>query len=361
MKWDPQREKLSFSERDLRLMKQCKMTPDEVLRAVEHRGPIVPLWSVLSFVMLMEPTDDTDAFWKWYREVEMVAKCRDSLYCEYRVPKHSGGKRTITTPSYLLRRRQAFIAEKLLPPILPDPHAYAYRKGMSVRDCAAPHLGKQIVIHLDIRDFFGSIREDMVFAALLRETGYSKKLVRLLSRLCCYKDRLPQGACTSPALSNIVFKPCDEAIGRLAESLGMDYTRYSDDLYLSSDREGVSTTTVIGMVRKILADHGYRLHEEKTKILRQQHRQNVVGVVVNEKLQPSREYRRKLLQELYYVERFGGGSRQARAEEDYHQYLMRLQGKVSYVRQFLPEDPKFLEAAAMLRTRLDRLENFCAF
>ena len=92
------------------------------------------------------------------------------------------------------------------------------------------------------------------------------------------------------------------------------------------------------------------------KILRQQHRQNVVGVVVNETLQPSREYRRKLLKEIYYVGRFGSDSYQARATEDYYRYLLQLQGKVSYVRQFLPDDPGFTEAAQLIRAWLESAE-----
>ncbi len=355
MKWDPYREKLSLSERDLRIMKDCGMTPDEILRAMDSRGPIVPLWSVLSFFMLCELSENPKTFWQSYRQGETAARHRDSLYVERKIPKHSGGVRTIARPMWPLTRMQRCIAERILPQIVLDDHACAYRKGMSVSDCAAPHRKKQVLIHLDIRDFFGTIRENMVFDALLRETGYSKKLVRFLSRVCCYKDYLPQGVCTSPALSNIVFKPCDEAIGRLADSLGMDYTRYSDDLYLSCDHE-VDVASVIESVRKILADHGYRLHEEKTKVLRRQHRQSVVGIVVNEKLRPSRAYVRTVLKDVYYVSKFGPRSDQVVAFGDYYGYLRQLQGKVSYVRQFLPDDSKFAEAAAMLRTQLEAAE-----
>ncbi|MBQ9967671.1 MAG: RNA-directed DNA polymerase [Oscillospiraceae bacterium] len=349
MEWDPRREKLSLSERDLKIMKDCGMTPAEILRAVESRGRIVPLWSVLSFFMLYETSESPKAFWRTYRQGETAARYRDCLYHDRKIPKRCGGVRTIAMPMWPLAQMQTCIAEKILQHIMPDDHACAYRRGMSVSDCAEPHRKKRIVIHLDIRDFFGTIREDMVFDALLRETGYSKKLVRFLSRLCCYQDRLPQGACTSPALSNLVFKPCDEAIGGFAASLGMDYTRYSDDLYLSTSGE-VDTGLVIETVRKILADHGFRLHNEKTKIMGRQQRQSVVGIVVNEKLRPSRTYVRTVLKDVYYVSRFGAGSNQVAAFGDYYSYLRQLQGRVNYVRCFMPEDRAVLEAVQTVRS-----------
>lgn len=355
MKWNKETGTLAMTARDLRLMVQCRMPFPEVSRAAAVNRCIPPLWTVLSFMMLyLHPSVPAQWVWKWYRELQRIAENRDLYYRDYKIKKRSGGLRAICMPKEPLAQLQQFILETILREIPVDAHAFAYRPGVGIRDCAVPHLWQNVLIHADIKDFFHSVREDMVFKALLRETGYSNSLVRFLSRVCCYRDYLPQGACTSPALSNIVFKPCDEALAAMARRLGLEYTRYSDDLYFSGGR-GVDAEAAVKELRQILADHGFCLNTGKTKVSGRQQRQCVVGVVVNRKLQVTRQYRRDLLQELYYVEKFGADAEGAKQLGDYRRYLQILQGKVAHVLHIDPNNEKFRRAQCMLKMLLRQL------
>lgn len=356
MKWNKETGTLTMEARDLKLMVQCRMPFPEISRAAAANRQIPPLWTVLSFVMLYERTGSTARIWKRYREMQELPKYRDLFYKDYRLKKRDGGFRAVCMPGEELAKYQRYIFHTILHGLEADPHACAYREGVGIRDCAKPHLLQDVLIHVDIKDFFTSVKEDMVYEALLRETGYSKSLVRFLSRLCCYRGHLPQGACTSPALSNLVFKPCDAALSAMARWLGMAYTRYSDDLYFSG-RNAVDTAAALQEITLILSAFGFRINKEKTKISGRQHRQNVVGVVVNRKLQVSRRYRRDLLQELYYVEKYGADADGAKEMGDYKRYLQTLQGKVAHVLHIDPGNEKFLKAQSMLKMLLRRLSS----
>lgn len=351
MRWDTRKAVLSLTARDLAVMKQCRMGVGELVGRASANPALPPLWSVLSYVLFVNQNSSPARVWQEYRELNRLARQRDRWYYTARIPKNTGEMRSLRIPSFTLAWQQARIGRAILDKLPVSPYACAYRKGYRLLDCAAPHTGKAVLVHLDIRDFFGSIREEMVFEALVRETGYPKGLVRFLTRLCCFRGRLPQGACTSPALSNIVFRLCDDALAQLARHMGLEYTRYSDDLFFSGG-SNTDTAALIGQVRKILTQHGFFLNSKKTKILRRDRCQRVVGIVVNEKPQVSRKYRRELLQELYYQEKFGADCYAAREAGDYGTYLNRLRGKVAYVLQVDPENRTFQEAGSRLSRQI---------
>ena len=151
-------------------------------------------------------------FWKEYREFNTLLETRDSAYRQSRIPKNNGGTRVLLVPSWELNKHQRYILKNILYRIPVSEHACAYHKRRGLTDLAEPHVGHEVLIHFDIEDFFSSITEQMVYECLLEETGYPRNVAGFLSRLCCYKRYLPQGACTSPALSNICFKRCDDEI-----------------------------------------------------------------------------------------------------------------------------------------------------
>ena len=180
----------------------------------------------------------------------------------------------------------------------------------------------------------------------MRETNYPQTVAGFLSRLCCYKRHLPQGACTSPALSNICFKECDSWLASLAKRNNLAYTRYSDDLYFSGDN--VDAAAIIKEVRTILSPRGFALHNSKTKVIGQHQAQMVTAIVVNDKMQVPREYRRKLRQEVYYLKRFKEDARDVWKADSYQDYLYQLMGKISFVLYVDPCNKEFLEAKEML-------------
>lgn len=351
MKWKKKGAPLSLEPRDMKIMSQCKMPISEMIRKPHPNRNIPPLWSVLSYVML-QCTSDGANMWYCYRSLREMAANTTRWYYTRLIPKENGGTRKLSIPSHAIRCQQKYIKEKILDGLPLDDHAYAYRTGCNITDCAKPHINQDVLIHLDIKDFFGSITENMVFNMFYTETGYSKSLCRFLAQMCCFRGRLPQGTVTSPTLSNIVFRRCDEDLSRLASQHGLNYSRYSDDLFFSG-RDSIHVDKIIREISKVLLSYGFRINTDKTKIRRRYHRQEVLGLTVNDHIQVTREYRRNLLQELYYLERFGKDCKGAIESGDYLRYMQQLQGKLAYVIHFDPDNSKLWEAHLKLILRIN--------
>lgn len=352
MRWKSSDSSLTLNMFDMEIMAQCHMSFDEIMQRKRTNPDIPPLWSVLSYVML-QCQIPPKWMWSFHRQLLQMAENTAAHYRRTQIPKSNGGTRILHVPDFEIQAQQQFITDTVLCHLPVDDHAYAYRKGVSIKDCAGPHVHKDILIHLDLKNFFGSITEDMVYAAFLAQTGYSKSLCRLLAQLCCLRGHLPQGTVTSPMLSNVVFRPCDAALAEIANSHQMDYSRYSDDLFFSGNAD-TDVTALIAEVTDALARFGFQINREKTQVRRPQHRQAVLGLTVNEGLRVNRTYRRKLLQELYYLERFEKNCTGALEAEDYLRYMQQLQGKVAYVLHIDPNNQEFLTAHAKLTRRISQ-------
>lgn len=347
MRIDRENCSLTFSPRDLTVMKQANASSNELMRAMPRHPGLPPLWSKMPYLMLLGDGQTTAKyFWKSYRELNTLLQARDSHYKPTSIPKSSGGTRELLVPDQELRKHQKFILKEILYRIPVSECACAYHKRRGLTNLARPHVGHDVLLHFDIKNFFSSITEQMVFECLTEETGYPKNVAGLLCRLCCYRGHLPQGACTSPAISNICFKKCDEDLSALAKRYNMAYTRYSDDIFLSGNNLPIST--IIDEVTTIICGYGFQVNRKKTKVLRRHQAQKVTAIMVNDKMQVSRAYRRQLRQELYYLNRFGIHSEAAQAAERYPEYLSELYGRVSFVLYVDPENREFRVAAQKL-------------
>ena len=269
-------------------------------------------------------------------------------YHKAKLPKKNGGCRNLSVPDEILKSIQRRIADVLLIHMPVSRHAKAYRFGSSTLRNAKHHVGKQVVLQLDILHFFDSIRYSTVKDKAFPEEIYAEPLRILLTMLCYHKDALPQGAPSSPAITNIILYEFDEQLGQWCRERDIAYTRYCDDMTFSGDFE---PTEVIRFVRTELRKLGFLLNEQKTRIQRPGQQQTVTGIVVNEKPSIPADYRRKLRQELYYCRKYG-------IQEHLHKigleipeetYRMRLLGKVNYVLQAHPDDRYMLEARKRLQ------------
>ena len=166
--------------------------------------------------------------------------------------------------------------------------------------------------------------------------------------LCYHKDALPQGAPSSPAITNIILYEFDELIGQWCRERDISYTRYCDDMTFSGDFDPAE---VVRFVRLESRKMGFLLNEQKTRIQRPGQQQTVTGIVVNEKLSIPADYRRKLRQELYYCRKFGIQEHLQRIglETPEEMYRMRLLGKINYVLQVHPDDKDMLDARKWLQ------------
>ena len=270
-------------------------------------------------------------------------------YHKAKLPKKSGGYRNLSVPDEVLKSIQRRIADVLLIHMPVSRYAKAYQFGSSTLRNAKHPVGKQVVLKLDILHFFDSIRYSAVKDKVFPEEIYAEPLRILLTMLCYHKDSLPQGAPSSPAITNIILYEFDELIGQWCRERGIAYTRYCDDMTFSGDFDPAE---VVRFVRLELRKMGFLLNEQKTRIQRPGQQQTVTGIVVNEKLSIPADYRRKLRQELYYCRKFGIQEHLQKIGQEIPEetYRMRLLGKVNYVLQVQPEDRDLLEARKWLKT-----------
>jgi len=264
-------------------------------------------------------------------------------YHKSQLPKKGGGCRNLTVPDEMLKSIQKRITEILLIHMPISRYATAYRFGSSTIRNARPHVGKKVVLKLDILHFFDSIRYSTVKDKVFPDEIYAESLRILLTMLCYHRDALPQGAPSSPAITNIILYSFDELVGQRCRKQGITYTRYCDDMTFSGDFD---PSDVIRFVRLELKKLGFLLNEQKTRIQRAGQQQTVTGIVVNEKLSIPADYRRKLRQELYYCRKFGiqNHLHKIGLEVSEDAYRMQLMGKINYVLQTNPDNPEMLAA-----------------
>ena len=265
------------------------------------------------------------------------------------IPKKGGGFRRLSVPDAVLKTIQKRIVDVLLVHMPVSSYAKAYRFGSSTLRNARHHVGKPVVLKLDILHFFDSIRYCAVKDTVFPEDIYAEPLRILLTMLCYFKESLPQGAPSSPAITNILLRDFDEALGQWCRERSIAYTRYCDDMTFSG---AFDPEEVICHVTEALKKIGFLLNRQKIRVQRSGQQQSVTGIVVNEKPSIPAAYRRKLRQELYYCKKYGIREHLLKAgkEADEEAYLLRLLGKVNYVLQVSPENREMQEARSWLQT-----------
>lgn len=256
------------------------------------------------------------------------------LYSSYFIPKRTTGYRRIDAPTPSLRQAQEWILAQILNRCSPHVVANGFCLGRSIKQNAEPHVGQQMVLKLDVKEFFSSISEMRVRRVFL-DLGYSFDVAQALTGLTILNGGLPQGAPTSPALSNLVMVNVDEMLLRYATARSLRYTRYADDLTFSGTfRAG----EIILAVRRALATCELSLNEHKTRLMLPHQQQEVTGVVVNMRVQAKRSLRRALRQEVHYIQKFGIDDHVQRTPSVYQDRLNHLRGLAEFVLFLNPDD-----------------------
>lgn len=275
-------------------------------------------------------------------------KRRGSKYENYHtVVIHRGRghrNRILSVPNNLLKLVQRRILERYLYQLEASEYSTAYCKGKSLLDNASPHIGKKCILKLDISHFFDSITDDSVYL-VFKPLGLSVPATALLTHLCVYKGKLPQGAPTSPYIANLVMKKFDEKLGKWCRNRNITYTRYCDDMTFSGDRAAVRKSNIIGKVRALLGNMNMKLNDKKTVFISSSQQQRVTGIVVNEKPAIPREMRRLIRQEVYYCQKFGVSDSLQRQGMDISpdKYLHSLLGRISFALQIDPDNSEMLK------------------
>ena len=274
----------------------------------------------------------------------------------YRIsPKSNGGYRLIEAPKPRLKTYQRMIQRRILNEVPVHPNCFGFVRGRNCIDAAQRHAGEEVVITFDLRNYFSNLRYGRVYA-LFRHLGYPVSVAHSITGMCTvttpsrirmrlpFEQRqtlmaphLPQGAPSSPALANVLTYRLDRRLTGLARSLGANYTRYADDLFFSGDRE--IRRSVLAAVPEIVKDEGFHLNRAKTKVSTKHQRQSVMGIVVNETLNISRNEFDRLKALIHQ-----------KAWKDDPSELLRLTGQIGWVAQVNPKK------AQKLYEKLDRAQ-----
>lgn len=242
-----------------------------------------------------------------------------------------------------MRVIQYKILTRILNQIEVPEYIYAFEKGKSIPKMAESHVGKALVISIDLKDFFTSIKQYHLFA-LFKHLGFGEVPARTLSELCTYKSFVPQGALTSPKLSNIVtaltFGP---TLKKYCDDRGFTMTIYADDVTISMDTD-LKRTEGNGAIEEILntiayevSKYGFRINTAKTKIMQNSQRQYVCGVVVNRKLNLQKTERNKLRAIVYNCIQNGVEAEAVKNKLSASQFFDKTMGRLNWFSQLNPE------------------------
>ncbi|EPR43525.1 RNA-directed DNA polymerase (Reverse transcriptase) [Desulfovibrio sp. X2] len=212
-------------------------------------------------------------------------------YRSFEIRKASGGMRTIHAPRIFLKTIQRWIVDYFLFQLPCHPGCHSFQRGKSIISNAAIHVGKKYVGNIDIADYFKSIKSEHLVHKLSKFFGIG--LSRAISLICTHDDFLPQGAPSSPILSNFYLFDFDKEISLLCEQNELSYSRYADDITISG-KEKNSIYNAINYSKYLLKKHNLTLNYQKTRVSSRGGQQNVTGVVVNQKINPPRSLRRNI-------------------------------------------------------------------
>jgi len=297
----------------------------------------------------------------------------------YRIlTKPTGNLRLIEAPKHKVKMAQRQVLREILDRIPIHHCVHGFVKARSIRTFAAEHVGKRVVLRMDLSDFFPSIGRHRI-QALFRTAGYPELVANLLGGICTnatprsfwnplasgrislsaaeaiaearqlyLRPHLPQGAPTSPALANICAYRLDCRLTGLAGSAGAHYTRYADDLAFSGDSEfNRRVERFANHVSAVVIEEGWSVNHRKTRIMRQSVRQHLVGLVSNQRLNVAREDFDRLKAILTNCLRHGWQSQNREAHRDFRSHL---DGRVTFVESI--NDGK----GKRLRKLFDRIE-----
>jgi len=253
----------------------------------------------------------------YHREVDT-----GTHYRSWEIPKRDGGKRTITSPKKELKQAQRWVLANVIERLPVHGAAHGFVAGRSIVTNALAHQGADVVVKMDIKDFFPSVTWQRV-KGLLRKGGLAESTATLLALMATEAPRevvqfrgktlyvakgpraLPQGAPTSPGITNALCLRLDKRLSALSKRLGFTYTRYADDLTFSwrASRKAKAKAPIavlVARVERILTAEGFRVHPDKTRVMKPGNRQVVTGLVVNEaaKGQPAARVPREVVRQL---------------------------------------------------------------
>ncbi|MRJ11237.1 RNA-directed DNA polymerase [Ornithobacterium rhinotracheale] len=300
--------------------------------------------------------------------LDLFKKCLDTeakdRYQTFKIKKKSGGFRTINAPNIHLKHILSCV--NIVIQCVDEPHraATGFVRGKSVIENAKMHIGKNYVLNIDLKDFFHSFDKEKVKECFMRKpfnfNGEKEILAIFLAELCTHpfeidcvkKAVLPQGAPSSPTITNVICKSMDWDLTELANRYGATYTRYADDMTFSSNHDLYSDAFYEELFQ-IINSHELTVNSKKTRLQKKGYKQEVTGLVVNEKVNVPRRYVKQLRMWIYLWEKYGYEKAESLFAKDYRKdkghvkkdkntMLSVIKGKLNYLKMVKGEtDPTY--------------------
>lgn len=288
----------------------------------------------------------------------------ENYYIEFELPKKSGGVRKISAPQGDLKiiidkisEELNMIFEEKFMGDRPSKIPHGFIKRRSIITNSIPHVKKKYVINLDIDNFFESIHFGRVKGLFQKNKylKYSDEVSLVLANLVCLNGKLPQGASTSPVISNMICNGMDRKILKLCKKYRLNYTRYADDLTFSTNDVKIEDTLKFFLeeINKIIEESGFKINKNKTRVQFQWSRQSVTGLVVNRKISVPREFvinTRAMANHLYkngyyYLDNQIGSINQ-------------LEGRFSYINMIDRSNNRYRKGTIVLNSREMQYQKF---
>lgn len=265
--------------------------------------------------------------------INSILNSSQSFYRNFHIAKRNGGKRTIDSPYPTLSHLQKLICVRFGSKLEIHENSFAFVPGKSFIDHAKFHLGCSELLTLDIKDFFPSITRQKVYE-VFEHSGVSTMFANYISYICTNDNYLPQGACTSPIISNASFYLSDVILEKIAKKFNLKYSRYADDLAFSGDFIPRNLTS---MVSRVLNAKGFNLNSGKTKLKVEGAKKIITGVsITTGQLKVPKSFKRELRASIYELEKF---SLELYKMNNFDPLIYeKTLGKLNYVLQVEPEN-----------------------
>ena len=265
----------------------------------------------------------------------------NKFYRTFEIKKRSGGSREISSPYPSLLESQKWINQNILKSVPLQNCVTGYRSGMSIIDNARLHCGRDKILKIDISNFFPSIEFRRIMA-VFTQLGYSQKISFLLARICSLDGKLPQGGATSPSISNIICQSMDRQFYDTCKRLGLRYTRYSDDITISGKELKKGN---IRYFFELIEQYGFQVNQKKVRILDVGDKKIITGLDITSGYpRVSREFRRSLMRDIYFVWSVGLSTHVARKRIFEPRYLEQLVGRINFWRLVEPNNPQMIKS-----------------
>jgi RNA-directed DNA polymerase len=287
----------------------------------------------------------------------------DKKYKEFKIVHKNGKERIISSPDYRIKELQRELLPFLSACYKPKKNIYGFVQGRNIKHNAANHTRKRHVINIDIQNFFPTINFGRVRGLFLKEPfNFPQNIATVLAQIICYKGFLPQGAPTSPIISNLICHTLDNQLISLSRQTRVTYTRYADDLTFSTNLREFPhdiASIIEGKLElnpdfeKLIRSNGFNINERKTKLSENFNRQEVTGLIVNKFPNVKRQFVRQIRAMIHAWEKFGYNasnkeyfkkyySSNNTNKQDKNTFKRVLRGKIEFVKQIKGiNDPVF--------------------